>query len=116
MTIRPFDEGDAPAAADLLRVLWPHEITTPASLLHELRSAPSRAHERAIVAVRDAEVVGFGLGGLRWRAADPTVAEVWVGVREDARGLGVGTELHARLVEHLAAHGARTLRSGFEDA
>jgi GNAT superfamily N-acetyltransferase len=113
--IRPFEERDARSSVSLLRVLWPHEIVTVDALLHELRNTPARAHERAFVAVRGDEVVGYGEGGLRWRADDPTVGDLWVGVREDARGRGLGAELHTRVLEHLAAHCARTIRSGFED-
>ena len=113
--IRRFADDDAPEAAALVRTLWPHLMLTAERLLHDLRSTPARAHEVAWVAVSEKEIVGYADGRLHWRADDPTVAMLWVGVREDARREGVGTELHERLSTHLVAHGARTLRSSVAD-
>jgi GNAT superfamily N-acetyltransferase len=113
--IRPFERGDAEDVAALLQEIWPHLVLSPARLLHDLENAPERAHMGGWVGVAGGEISGYGEGHLRWRAADPTVANLWVAVHPEARGAGLGTALHEQVVAHLASRGARTLRSWVAD-
>jgi GNAT superfamily N-acetyltransferase len=113
--IRPFDPADAAAVAPLLQKLQPHYLLSAERLLHDLAQTPERARVRSWVALEGAEAVGYCEGNLRWRAADTTVAKLWVGVSADARGRGLGTRLHELVCRHLTAHGARLARSTIED-
>lgn len=105
--IRPFTPEDAPAVAVLARAANPHWLWTAASVLHEYGSQPERARANWLVAVDRDEVVGWAAAGLTWQVASPGVAELWVAVRPDREGEGIGRELFDRSETHLRACGAR---------
>lgn len=105
--IRPFTPEDAPAVAILARAANPHWLWTAASVLHEYESQPERARANWLVAVDGDELVGWAAAGLTWQVASPGVAELWVVVRPDREGEGIGRELFDRSETHLRACGAR---------
>lgn len=108
--IRPYEPGDAEAAAALVGSGFPqpHAIG-PTTLQHWLDSAPERAQTRAWVAVDAEELIGWSDGALRWSIAERGVAEVWAVVRMDHRGRGLGSRLVGLAEDHVTKHGAREL-------
>ena len=108
--IRPFEPADADAAAELRRVLMPAYVETPAGLLHSLATEPPRTRRRNWVALDDG-LVAWGTAGFEWAIEADDVAYVWVGVREDRRGQGLGTRLFELAEAHVRAEGARRLES-----
>lgn len=109
--IRAFRDEDADAAVAVLRVAaldWYH---SPASLLHRLASHPPRARQLAWIAEVEGEIVGFARARLRWEVSERSVGWLWLGVRPDRRGLGLGGALFERAARHLAEAGAEVLES-----
>ncbi|HLM33539.1 MAG TPA: GNAT family N-acetyltransferase [Gaiellaceae bacterium] len=109
--IRAFAPADASAAASIARAANPHWLWTGPSVRHEFESQPARARPNWLVAVEGDEVVGWAAAGLTWQVATPGVAELWVGVRQDREGEGIGRELFDRSETHLRACGARKVTS-----
>lgn len=105
--IRSFTRGDAPTVAELARGANPYWLWTAAGLLHEYESQPERARRNWLVAVDGDEVVGWAAANLAWQVATPGAAELWVVVRPDREGKGIGSELYDRSDAHLRASGAR---------
>ena len=105
--IRPFAPEDAPAVAVLACAANPHWLWTAAGLVHEYESVPRRARAKWLVAVDGNEAVGWAAANLTWQVATPGVAELWVVVRQDREGEGIGGELFDRSEAHLRASGAR---------
>jgi len=104
--IRPFAPEDAPAAAAIARAANPYWLWTAASVLHEHESQPERARGNWLVAVADDEVVGWASANLTWQVASAGVADLWIAVRPDQEGMGIGRELFDRSEAHLRACGA----------
>ena len=108
--IRPFARNDAGRAVTLLRGLIPQWVTSERGLVHWVESAPERGRLRAWVA-EEGDVLGWGEAFLRWDLSDESIGFVWVGVRPDARGAGVGSGLYDLAVRHLAGAGATKLET-----
>jgi predicted N-acetyltransferase YhbS len=109
--IRPFEDRDAAATVAVLRASSVDWTGSPASLLHRLRSHPPRARQAAWVAEEEGEIVGAARARLRWEVSERVVGWVWVGVRRQARGRGVGAALFAVGDRHLAEAGAEAIES-----
>jgi len=109
--IRRFEEEDAPAAVALLRGVAVDWATSPAGLRHRLVSHPPRARQVAWVAEDDGALVGFARSRLRWEVSERCVGLIWLGVRRDRRGAGIGSALHERAEGHLREAGAEVLES-----
>ena len=109
--IRPFTPEDSAAVAALARAANPHWLWTAASLSHEYESEPQRARANWLVAVDGGEVVGWASANLTWQVASAGVAGLWVVVRRDREGRGIGSELFARSEAHLRACSARKVTS-----
>jgi ribosomal protein S18 acetylase RimI-like enzyme len=109
--IRAFAPADASAVAGIARAANPHWLWTRASVRHEYESQPPRARANWLVAVEGDDVVGWAAAGLTWQVASPGVAELWVAVRRDREGQGIGRELFDRSETHLRACGARKVTS-----
>jgi GNAT superfamily N-acetyltransferase len=109
--IRAFREEDAEDAVAVLRVAaldWNH---SPASLLHRLAGHPPRARQLAWVAEADGEIAGFARARLRWEVSGRSIGWLWLGVRPDRRGRGLGGALYERAARHLVEAGAEVLES-----
>jgi GNAT superfamily N-acetyltransferase len=98
--IRALEERDYAAVADLLRMLQPDAIHTEASVRHTIATANPRARLRDWVVEEGGAVVAYATSfAVWWRAGDD--ARAWIGVRPEARGRGVGTELAGTVSEHV---------------
>jgi GNAT superfamily N-acetyltransferase len=87
------------------------EPPTAAGVRNWYETEPERAHFRAWVAEEDGQLVGFATAAFHWSMSTPGVAWHWTGVRPEARGRGIGSELFARAEEHLGKHGVRKLET-----
>src|ERR671915_842943 len=108
--IRPYEDGDAEAAAALVAEHSPW-LQTAAGLRHRLAALPPRAHRATWVAEIDEEIVGWAEAEFDWTAETPDVGQVWALVAPAHRRQGFGSKLFDRGVEHLLTHDAGELRS-----
>lgn len=110
--IRPFETGDADAAAALLSsVFAPPTVIGPTAVLHWADSSPERAQARVWVAHVERRIVGWADAQLKWSSADEGLTEVWAAVDREHRGRGIGRRLSELAEEHALALGARQIRS-----
>ena len=105
--IVPFEDRHAEGVAALYSVLVPGWIQTAESLRHRQVSEPERARRRSWVALEDDDVVGFATALFHWWGGEAGKGRLWVGVREDRRRRGLGSDLWETATAHL--HGARKL-------
>jgi GNAT superfamily N-acetyltransferase len=113
--IRPFDEADAPATAELVRPLQPGILVTPAFLAHRERSEPERAQRRSWLAVEEGEVLGFATSAVKWDEPGALVGRFWIGVRPDRRSGGIGATLYDLAERHAREVGAERLTVEVDD-
>jgi GNAT superfamily N-acetyltransferase len=106
MEIRPFEQADAEGAARLLRTLVPYEPVTAQRLRQYHDCVPPRIAEQWWVTVDNDGLVGWGSAGLNLWTGARRVASLFVGVRQDRRGEGLGSRLYATASAHLHAIGA----------
>jgi GNAT superfamily N-acetyltransferase len=100
------------AAVEVYRDAMPEQPPpTPAGLRHWMESHPPRGRFGAWVAAEDGEVVGVATAELSWSSTVANAGWWWAGVREHARGRGVGTALVEAAEAHLAGEGARKLET-----
>jgi GNAT superfamily N-acetyltransferase len=111
--VRPFQPGDAEQVERLLRALSPARLETAESLRWRQTCEPQRARRRSWVAVEGDEVIGFASAYLDWFGGEAGKGRIWVGVRFDRRGRGIGAALWDSAVEHL--HDARKLTVEVDD-
>jgi GNAT superfamily N-acetyltransferase len=90
-------------------------LATAAGLEHEARSRPARAKRRTWVAREDDTVIGWCEAELAWSTHSEDTADVWVFVRGDRRGRGLGAKLYELGERHLLGVGARELRTVVPD-
>ena len=111
--IRDFRPADIPALVELHRDAAPDIVPpTVAGFRHWLESHPPRAQFRMLVAEDGGRPVGFAEAYLNWATSTPGVGVIWIGVRSDVRGRGIGHALWERAEQHLREHGARKLETG----
>lgn len=113
--IRPFRDEDAPAVADLVRRLVPGFLITSEVMLHWIRTAPERARTRLWIAQEGGDLTGLVWVDLKWWAEQPGIGDVFLLVRPESRGKGLGTLLYDLAEAHLAEHGAWKLESHVTD-
>ncbi|HYM63136.1 MAG TPA: GNAT family N-acetyltransferase [Gaiellaceae bacterium] len=75
--------------------------------MHEHESQPERARGNWLVAVEGDQILGWATANLTWQVASADVADLWIAVRPDREGEGIGSELFDRSETHLHACGAR---------
>lgn len=100
--IRPFRSTDAPGVIALRRTVRPHQVSTPAGLVHSVRAEPRRAHGRHWTALEGGEVVGYANAGLDIWALNEGLAFAWAMVDPARRGRGIGGRLYDIAAEHLS--------------
>ena len=106
--IRELSREDAEAVAQLALGVNPHRIETAELIWQRASAAPPDARRRDWVAEADGEIVGHAHARFQ---STPGTGHFWIGVREENRGRGVGTELYATVESHLRPAGARRLRT-----
>lgn len=112
--IREFEDRDAQQASALLADLpW---LMAPASLVHWARNQPERAHAAYWVAEDGGEIVGWGETEFQWATERDDLAHVWVFVKPERRGGGLGARLYELALSHAVQHGAHELKSSALDA
>ncbi len=112
LEIRPYRSDDAEAAAALIGDSFPQpSAITPGAVEHWIGSAPERSQTRAWVAYEGARLVGWADAQLRWSIAEEGITELWVAVRPDRRGVGIGRQLYALGERHVLALDARRIES-----
>ncbi len=111
--IRPFELPDAERVDPLLHILTRASVRSPASLRHREVSEPERARRRSWVAVEREDVVGYATAWFQWFGGEAGKGRIWVGVRNDRRRRGIGTELWDLASAHLT--GAKKLTVEVDD-
>lgn len=81
--------------------------------MHRTTQEPSRARRASWVAVADNELVGFASAYFYWYGGEAGNGRIWVGVRPDRRGEGIGSALWDLCAAHLA--GAKKLTVEVDD-
>lgn len=105
VTIRTYEDGDFPAVS-ALEESGLHEPYRSAVFVRQMAEVCS---ETFLVAVLDNGAIGYTIGTFVQR----TPAEAWIlriGVKEDQRGRGTGTELLAALLDVLFTLNVQTIR------
>ncbi len=111
--VRPFRRRDIPEVVDLRRLIWPDDVTTPASMAWSLDHADADERARRWVASDRGRVVGFAVSGLAsWTTG--RVAYAYLGVQPGRRRQGVGGRLFETVDRYLAVLGPRRTLSGSE--
>lgn len=109
--IRPYRSRDSEAAASLIGDSFPQpSAITPAAVEHWIASSPERSQTRAWVAY-DEQLVGWADAQLRWSIVEEGITELWVAVRRDRRGSGIGRRLYALAESHVLGVGARRIET-----
>ena len=108
--IRDFHDDDVGAVVPIVAAAEPW-LTTERGFLHRVHHAPTRSHARWFVAEDAGDVVGVGLGAIEWHLAGGELAEVWVAVRPDRRGNGIGSVLCDAAEDHVRRLGVNRVRT-----
>jgi GNAT superfamily N-acetyltransferase len=109
--IRAFEPADAQVVVEIARDVALDWAVSPRGFAYRQVSHPDRARQRAWVAVEDGAVVGFGRARLLWEVANERAATLWLAVRAERRGRGIGSALFERAERHLQEAGGRKLES-----
>ena len=110
--IREFRAEDVRQVRNLFHELVPElPAHTERGIVHWLASHPPRARLRCWVALDGGELVGWGIARFNWSVSAEGVSWLWVGVREHARGRGIGGALYALAEAHLVTGRARKLET-----
>lgn len=111
--IRPAEDRDLGALADLLQVADDSRVVSAAGLAHSHATRPERARIVELVAELDGVVVAGGAAGLNTNTTTEGAAWAFVTVDAASRGRGIGADLGGRLLEHLRAVGGTNATSFF---
>lgn len=103
LTIRPFEERDYAAIAEVFNAAWPDEAYSEAKL-RENDDHPPQIKWGRFVAELDGRVVGQAEYTQFEGMYHPQKFAAWVTVRPEFRGQGIGKALYARMMEALRPH------------
>jgi GNAT superfamily N-acetyltransferase len=110
--IRPYEPRDAGPGAELVGSAFPQpNAITGTTIRHYVESSPPRSQLGVWVTYDGDDLMGWADAALRWSVAEEGLTELWVAVRDDRRGEGLGRELYARAEDHVLALGAREIRT-----
>lgn len=98
LTVRPFEEQDYPAIAEVLCAAWPDEVHTEARLREDDDHAPKIQWGR-FVAELDHQMVGVGEYTQFEGMYHPQKFAAWVTVKPAFRSQGIGRALFRRVME-----------------
>ncbi|MCX7783865.1 MAG: GNAT family N-acetyltransferase, partial [Meiothermus sp.] len=103
LAIRPFTESDYPAIAEVLNAAWPDEVHAEAGLREDDDHAPEIRWGRFVAEV-DKQIMGMGHYTQFEGMYHPQKFAVWVTVRPEFRGQGIGKALYREVLEALKPH------------
>jgi GNAT superfamily N-acetyltransferase len=110
--IRKLEPRDYPAVARLLgQTMLSLPEPTPTGVEHWLTSQPERAQIHLLVAEENRRIVGYGQNLLAWYTSRTDLASVWIGVAEDERNRGIGSDLYRGAEQWFEPLGVRTLHT-----
>lgn len=104
-----------PGIVRLLQSLFPESLRTEAGFRHRIATEPGRARRRDWCAELDGAIVGWCAAGLETYSSTSGLSYMVVGVREDARGRGLGGALYSEAETYLRALGARVIHTNVRD-
>lgn len=101
--IRPFEEHDYPAIAEVLAAAWPDEVHTEAGLREHDDHAPEVKWGRFVAEI-EGKIVGQGEYTQFEGMYHPQKFGVWVTVKPPFRRQGIGKALYGAVLEALKPH------------
>lgn len=105
MQVREAAADDAAAVTELRRIVYPYKVMSVEAGRHMITEQPPATKPLALVVEVDGRVVAWGWTGLNVWTSEPGRGELSVYVHPEYRGQGIGSDLYARLVEHLESAG-----------
>ncbi len=113
-SIREIDvERDASDLVELARETSPTLVVNVASFIHRMRTVPERSRAKAWVAEIDGRVVARADCFLSLFDTSSRIAGLFVAVREEQRGRGIGSALYETALAHARSIGAEQLLVDF---
>lgn len=109
MVIRPYEPADASGVRDILRETQPAFLFTEPGVRHWIDAQPRRARLLVLVAEDRGRLIGSTDAFLVCDSSVEGGSRIWVGVREEARNRGVGSQLYEQAEAHLSNAGAERL-------
>jgi len=103
LVIRPFTIDDYPAIAEVHNAAWPDEVQTEARLREDDDHAPEIKWGRFVAEI-DHRIVGVGDYTQFEGMYHPQKFALWITVRPEFRGQGIGKALNRRVVEAIETH------------
>jgi mycothiol synthase len=103
LVIRPFEDRDYPALAEVLKTAWPDEAHSEASLREHDDHAPQIKWGRFVAEV-EGQVVGVGDYTQFEGMYHPQKFGVWVTVKPAFRSQGIGKALYRQVLSALKPH------------
>jgi GNAT superfamily N-acetyltransferase len=104
--IREATIEDTPQAAALRALVNPEQVVTAEAYAYRMKTTPHAAGRRWWCAEVDGEIVGLATAGLVIETSEAGVAQLDLDVHPAHRRGGIGTELLARLEDHVRELGA----------
>ncbi|MFG1905518.1 GNAT family N-acetyltransferase [Kribbella sp. NPDC048928] len=97
---------DAEAVSAVRRAVYPYKAMSPAATRHMITVQTPEERFLPLVAERDGAIVAWGAAGLNLWTSEPGQSHLTIYVHPDHRKQGIGSELAARLHQHLTEVGA----------
>lgn len=103
LVIRPFEPTDYPAIAEVLNATWPDEVQTEAGLREDDDHAPEIKWGRFVAEI-DHRIVGVGDYTQFEGMYHPQKFALWITVRPEFRGQGIGKALYRQIMGAIEPH------------